>query len=151
MLVMMMVLIKKMGLVVIMVIMVITMGMMMVTIMWWLIAMMGAPSKAVGRREILTMGHYAPFMEPSSPWTESCEVFILYFSLDMDSVHQPKFLNSRLWLLTICGSIITHLCFRPCVYTVMISLHSKDKLNNHEHIYRLTDRKHSVKETRDSN
>ena len=45
------------------VIMVITMVMMMVTIMWWLIGMMGAPSKAVGRREILTMGHYAPFME----------------------------------------------------------------------------------------
>ena len=35
----------------------------MVTIMWWLIAMMAASSKAVGRREILTMGHYAPFME----------------------------------------------------------------------------------------
>ena len=44
-------------------IMLITTVMMMVTIMWWLIAMMGAPSKAVGRREILTMGHYAPFME----------------------------------------------------------------------------------------
>ena len=44
---------------------VVMMVMMMMIIMWWLIAMMGAPSKAVGRREILTMGHYAPFMDPA--------------------------------------------------------------------------------------
>ena len=47
--------------------------MMMVTIMQWLIAMMGAPSKAVGGREILTMAHYAPFME--SPLGQNCVKF----------------------------------------------------------------------------
>ena len=40
--------------------------MLMVILIWWLIAMMGAFSKAMGR-EILTMGYYAPFMETLMP------------------------------------------------------------------------------------
>ena len=78
-----MVLIAVMGMVVIMVI---TMVMMMVTIMWWLIGMMSAPSKAVGRREILTMGHYAPFME-ATPLGQNRVKFSFCISHLTSSVH----------------------------------------------------------------
>ena len=64
----------------------------------------GCPQQGSGKKGDFDNGPLCSIYGGDSAWTESCEVFILYFSLDV------------LRLLTICGSIITH-----CIGTVMTS------------------------------
>ena len=50
----------------------------------------GCPQQGSGKKGDFDNGPLCSIYGPSSAWTESCEVFILYFSLDVLMVHQPK-------------------------------------------------------------